>query len=232
MTQSDHIIMDFWKFYPEKILLSEKITKMTAQQFGAYWLIVCQFKIQTLPGVAPADEEKLMAWGRLAKDIWRVERGVILTPFLYHPDTATLHHEFVKGLYLDQFNLKFKRKIDGSRGGQIKNHGKAKKPTSHPIVSPYLPFKPLYSLQNATPEDLDGVFTRQNKVVSTPPIASLYTPHSNESINRLMNDSAQQTPAPLEEAGSVSKGDGDDHSPIKLGTFLREAAAAAKASAK
>lgn len=217
--------MEFYKLYPNKILLSEKIKKMTARQFGAYWLIVCQSMIQTLPGVVDADEQKLMAWARLDKDAWLEDRIAILRPFLFHPGTATLHHEFVKGLFLDQFNLKYKRSAYGKKGAQIRYEGKAKKQSSHPIATPYTPYKPpLYTLENATQENLDFIFSRENKHSSSIPIGTLKTPYSNESINRLMNDSAQEQPAPLGGAGALSEGDGE---PLKLSPFLKQAVNAA-----
>lgn len=216
----DRIIMDFWKFYPEIILLSEKIKDMTARQFGAYWWICCQVMIQPLPGVTLADETKLIGWGKLNKEEWGEDRGNILGSFLYHPETATLHHEFIKGLYLEQFKLKTRAKVYGSKGGQIAQHGKAKGASTPPQVSPYTHFKnTLYSLLNASPEDLDGIFTRKNKVISTPPLATLKGASTNQSINRL--NTATQEPSTLAEDGSA--GVDREDTPITLGKFLRNA---------
>src|SRR5579872_167626 len=140
-SENERIVLDYWKYFPERVLLSEKIQLMTARQFGAYWWICSRLMMEILPGVAPMDELKLIRWSRLSRDEWRSDRAFILAPFRYHETTHTLHQEFIKSLYSDYYGMIWKARDAGSRGNE-KRWGKRRKGYIAPPSPPHRPQSP------------------------------------------------------------------------------------------
>lgn len=238
MPETEKIILEYWKFFPERVLISDKIDVMTAQQFGAYWFIVCRMKMESLPGVAEFTEAKLMKWARLDREQWRGDRVRILAPFQFHAASGTLHHKFIQQLFRDYYESTVRARFYGRRGGLKKAKNKAANTIAEPkIPSPYAEFSGNFiRLDGLSDAEIVGMFDHAKLILfPTPPIGTLHAPSTPPSSKGMMegrNGCTDPTTLPASPlGGNAVGGSGDDFNggSIPLGTFLREAASKRKA---
>ena len=76
----------FFPFYPDDFLLDELVERMTTEEVGAYWLLLCRAWKQSPAGSLPADDDVLAHWARLTPDRWAVVRPAVLAPFRRQSD--------------------------------------------------------------------------------------------------------------------------------------------------
>lgn len=76
----------FFPFYPDDFLLDELVERMTTEEVGAYWLLLCRAWKQSPAGSLPADDDVLAHWARLTPDRWAAVRPAVLAPFRRQSD--------------------------------------------------------------------------------------------------------------------------------------------------
>jgi len=57
-----------FQYYPKDFLSSRKVTVMSAEQVGAYWLICSHAWLSTPPGTLPDDDQLLARLARLTNE--------------------------------------------------------------------------------------------------------------------------------------------------------------------
>lgn len=108
MGESTTKFPDYWKHFPQRWLLSDKVRKMPLIAVAGYRFIVDHSYLEQLPGLLPLDDEKLSDWARMTTREWKKYKKVVQENFeivvrrgdesgisyLLHPFVARLYREW------------------------------------------------------------------------------------------------------------------------------------------
>jgi len=81
----------WFPLYPTDFLADDKVSAMTTEEVGAYWLLLCYSWYQTPQGSIPDDDKILAGWTRSSPQGWAAIKKTVLSPFTLGSDGR--HHQ-------------------------------------------------------------------------------------------------------------------------------------------
>lgn len=73
--------LTYFPCYPDDVLADGRVMAMTAEQFGAYWLLLLTAWREVPAGTVPNDDRILARWARLTPRRWQAVKAAVLAPF-------------------------------------------------------------------------------------------------------------------------------------------------------
>lgn len=80
-----------FQYYPKDLLSSQKVSVMSAEEFGANWLLASHAWLSEPPGTLPNDDRLLSKLARVTEEFFREHKDVIMSPFRLRDDNTWEH---------------------------------------------------------------------------------------------------------------------------------------------
>lgn len=137
MWEVKNVELDYWKYRPERWLISDKVRKMKHVAISGYRFLCDNCMMQELPGIIPDDDIVLSEWSRLTPREFSTHRQAILNNFILYKDkfgVQSWHHEYIKGLYREYHEQDYNR---SAAGKFAVSHRKKKTGNFNVEIQPY-----------------------------------------------------------------------------------------------
>ena len=112
--------LPYFPFYVNDFAADPVVEAMTAEQVGAYILLLCKAWSLKDPGLLPANDEVLARWARLTPERWSEVKSGVLAAFTVSATDGQLCQKRMRKEYAKLCQSKRSRQEAGRKGGVAK----------------------------------------------------------------------------------------------------------------